>query len=804
VGDDYRIKRNNNSPFVIAVYDLQVYVPVPVAGSEPVRVLHRGDLDVQVTWKDAADNDLTGSLGSFQAGEVYRADITISAINGWAFDPAINFEYPRGSVTNQPGPDGDLLVRALTTVTYRAAEAPKTVDQVDLSSYIPVPALKTTPAKSFGAAQYMGIMEWSDGVGSPDLFRGGVIYTATVTLAAAPGYVMSADPGFYHTGDNLDPDPAALAFTAAPGNSGGTLRIVFPPTRLGKDVDIPLDLTDLIPAPAAGAVPVSSFISPSMQFTGRVDWKDLSGEAMGDVFLYGKTYTAEVTLIPAPGFVFPGNWSGPTDFTHQYDDPGVPPVYVPGNGGPAVVTVSFPATPNRIPIADNHHYDLANYLPLPEAGENPVWAIDQWGLTGTVKWDYYTPQGYRGMSVLEVFHCEVYRAEISFRAKTGYEFVPTAFYYQSGTEWISDGDLSDTGSRIVTVVYKETPGSFSPGSAPGSALKRIRDAAGRNEYTSETAPLYVDLSRGEEKVSFSSGSLGGGGIVLNTQNSPHFIRINGRGRKIQLEGTRSENAVLTLMSGVTLYLRNITLAGMGNNNAPLIKVNGGTLVLEDGAVIENNTNTMHTGAGGIEVINNGTLRLAGSRAVIRNNTASNASAIPYHRSGGVYLADGGKLLLDAGEISGNLSACFGGGVYNKNGSLIMTGGKICQNTAGIPAVQGLGGGVYSYEGRFTMGGGEISGNTSDSGGGVYFYMSGPFIKTGGTIYGDTDTTHTPGGAENTAASGDGHAVNLYLGKVRNDDAPPALALYANQGSLLGPWNYDGTSDGVGDTTVDWQ
>jgi hypothetical protein len=55
--------------------------------------------------------------------------------------------------------------------------------------------------------------------------------------------------------------------------------------------------------------------------------------------------------------------------------------------------------------------------------------------------------------------------------------------------------------------------------------------------------------------------------------------------------------LITVGSGVTLT--NITFKGLksgqtgdnGNNTAPLIKVNGGTLVLGTGAYIQDNTNT---------------------------------------------------------------------------------------------------------------------------------------------------------------------------------------------------------------------
>jgi hypothetical protein len=99
----------------------------------------------------------------------------------------------------------------------------------------------------------------------------------------------------------------------------------------------------------------------------------------------------------------------------------------------------------------------------------------------------------------------------------------------------------------------------------------------------------------------------------------------------------------------------------------------------------------------------------------------------------------------------------------------------------------------------------ITGNykNSNGGGGVYF-LGGSFTKKGGTIYGDTDTAHTAGSTENTASSGNGHAVYLYnSSKKRNSTAGPTVNLYANYTSNA--WTFNDTSvDGAGDTTANWE
>jgi hypothetical protein len=101
---------------------------------------------------------------------------------------------------------------------------------------------------------------------------------------------------------------------------------------------------------------------------------------------------------------------------------------------------------------------------------------------------------------------------------------------------------------------------------------------------------------------------------------------------------------------------------------------------------------------------------------------------------------------------------------------------------------------------------QVSGNTTGSsggGGGGVYVSSGTFTKKGGTIYGDTNTTHTAGSTENTTARGNGHAVYLdNSGKKRNSTAGIGVDLYAKYASS---WTYTDTSPGgVGDTSDNWE
>jgi hypothetical protein len=166
---------------------------------------------------------------------------------------------------------------------------------------------------------------------------------------------------------------------------------------------------------------------------------------------------------------------------------------------------------------------------------------------------------------------------------------------------------------------------------------------------------------------------------------------------------------------------------------------------------------------------------------ISNNAAS-------YYSGGVEVEYGGNFIMNDGLITGNTNsntgAAYGAGGVRvvDQATFTMNGGTISNN------VSAFGGGVELYQNKgaaapcpqFTMTGGVIKGNKATIGGGVYIYR-GDFKKTGGTIYGDTDTTHTPDANENTSTDNNGHAIyasnkNGSYEHTWDTDMPPGRTL----------------------------
>ncbi|GHV03465.1 hypothetical protein AGMMS50229_02690 [Campylobacterota bacterium] len=176
------------------------------------------------------------------------------------------------------------------------------------------------------------------------------------------------------------------------------------------------------------------------------------------------------------------------------------------------------------------------------------------------------------------------------------------------------------------------------------------------------------------------------------------------------------------------------------------------------------------------------LAYSGSKLILRDATLKgySSNSMPL-----VYVGSSSALfVMLGGEISGNSASLVdGGGVHVGDGAFIMYGGTISGNEANY------GGGVFVDGGNFTMYGGTISGNEATYGGGVLVDATtgGTFNKTGGTIYGDTDTTNSP--PENTASSGNGHAVYVDSSpaKKRNTTADTGNDMNSSIDGSSGGW-----------------
>ena len=189
---------------LISNYDLQDYVPVPVTREIPVKSLKRGDMFVEVSWKEKGNStELPDTFNSFKDNTEYQAEITLTVNNDYFFDPNMVFYYSQGVVAGQDiiePVEPPELVRKLA-VTYNCTEKATMIGGPDDGSIsldvIPHPMAGNLPPSIVNDpdGKYTGVILWYP---PDDTFIAGTGYTATVMLFTGPGYVFDKGWAFSH------------------------------------------------------------------------------------------------------------------------------------------------------------------------------------------------------------------------------------------------------------------------------------------------------------------------------------------------------------------------------------------------------------------------------------------------------------------------------------------------------------------------------------------------------------------------------------------------------------------------------
>lgn len=229
--------------------------------------------------------------------------------------------------------------------------------------------------------------------------------------------------------------------------------------------------------------------------------------------------------------------------------------------------------------------------------------------------------------------------------------------------------------------------------------------------------------------------------------------------------------------------------------------NGGTIVLNGGAILQNNR-AAQFGSG--IFANNGVNITMEDGATIRNNTNSN-----YELGGGVLVGNGSTFTMNGGKISGN-TANGGGGVAIIGSSMVMNDGTISNNSTYRTSGQGsYGAGVYVADyanasgddtlftaapASFEMKGGSISDNTAlDYGGGVL-----TFPQQGQKITININNGDISG---NKVTGGSGGAVAAFFGATELNIKDGTLTGNSAQNYGGGVFLYDATNVTISGGTI---
>ena len=230
--------------------------------------------------------------------------------------------------------------------------------------------------------------------------------------------------------------------------------------------------------------------------------------------------------------------------------------------------------------------------------------------------------------------------------------------------------------------------------------------------------------------------------------------------------------------------------------------NGGTIVLNSGAILQNNK-AAQFGSG--ILANNRVNITMEDGAIIRNNTNRN-----YELGGGILIGNSSTFTMNGGEISGN-TANGGGGVAIIGSTMVMNNGTISNNSTYRTSGQGsYGAGVYVADyanssggdtlftatpASFEMNGGKITGNKAlDYGGGILtFPQQGEKITININKNGEI--------SENQVTKGSGGAIAAFFGVTELNVNGGTLTKNSAKNYGGGVFLYDATNVTISGGTI---
>ena len=350
----------------------------------------------------------------------------------------------------------------------------------------------------------------------------------------------------------------------------------------------------------------------------------------------------------------------------------------------------------------------------------------------------------------------------------------------------------DADSLIGTLEADEESAAFAVSAVTGIYLDQMDGDDAKDGLTESTAVKTI------EKANELANAKGTSDIFLKS-----VYRVTGK-ENWDLDGKTLHRYKLggymieLANASTSLTLSNVVIDGAeysvdathaAETDSIIKAANGGTIVLNRGAILQNNK-AAQFGSG--ILANNSVNITMEDGAIIRNNTNSN-----YELGGGILLGNGSTFTMNGGEISGN-TANGGGGVAIIGSTMVMNGGKISNNSTYQTSGQGsYGAGVYVADyanasggdilfkpkpASFEMNGGKITGNKAlDYGGGVLTFpqesqkitinikngeISGNKVTegSGGAVaafFGETELNITGGTLTKNSALNNGGGVFLY-------------------------------------------
>jgi len=339
------------------------------------------------------------------------------------------------------------------------------------------------------------------------------------------------------------------------------------------------------------------------------------------------------------------------------------------------------------------------------------------------------------------------------------------FNDEGGTMTIEDTDIDN---NIAT----RAGGGFEDNSGAGTLVTLI-NVNFRNNFTGSapgnggavhiTGPGDMDISGGEITGNIAAregGGLWNGSGIMNVDNV--FIDDNeGNGPAANDGGGGVFN------NGGTININNSIITnnraeGMAGSGGGVFNEVGGTLNIQNTTI---SNNIASRAGGGLEDNSGAGTLVTLTNVIFRDNITGSTPG----NGGAVHITGPGDMNIVGGEVTGNIAALEGGGLWNGTGIMNVDGVLIDNNEANGDAADDGGGGVFNKGGTVNIMNSTITNNRAEgaagSGGGVFNDVGGTMTIID-TDIDDNRATRAGGGLEDL--SGAGTLITLTNVNFRNN------------------------------------
>ena len=175
--------------------------------------------------------------------------------------------------------------------------------------------------------------------------------------------------------------------------------------------------------------------------------------------------------------------------------------------------------------------------------------------------------------------------------------------------------------------------------------------------------------------------------------------------------SNKKHKIFKIKGGAVVKLENLELKnGYSKDSGGGIEIEKGNVTLSK-VTIDNCT--AKANGGGIVVLR-GSLKIENGSLIQNCKALKDTGGSTTANGGGIYVGGNGNLELNGVRIYENEAEIYGGGIYTKGNTTIVSA-IIDENSSTL-----RGGGIYLVGGTLNMSGGEIKKNTAGQGGGCYF------------------------------------------------------------------------------------